>query len=70
MTVEPSWPRTPSGSGKWPAMSQMARPEMNTATMTRFCTTRRPADRDRFTTAGIGEFVANDDGVGRFQVEV
>lgn len=36
MTVEPSWPRTPSGSGRCPARSHVTRAVMMTAAMARF----------------------------------
>ena len=52
MTVEPSWPRTPSGSGRCPARSQATRAVMMTAAMTRFAVTTRRARRDSAMTAG------------------
>lgn len=53
MTVEPSWPATPSGSGRWPARSQTTRPRMKTEAITSFCTTRRRVAPDRATTVGM-----------------
>ena len=43
MTVEPSWPATPNGSGSAPNRSHSTKPVMNTAAITRFAVTTRRA---------------------------
>lgn len=55
MMVEPSWPATPSGSGRWPMRSQAARTTMNVAAMVRLAMTRRRARRAKAMTAGMVE---------------
>ena len=53
MTVEPSWPTTPSGSGRWPARSQATSAAMIAAAMTRFAVMTRRARRDSVMMAGM-----------------
>ena len=52
MTVEPSCPSTPSGSGRYPARSQITRAVMKAAAMARLAMTTRRARRESPMTAG------------------
>ncbi len=76
MTVEPSWPRTPSGSGRRPARFQMTSPMMMVAAVTRLAVTRlavtTPAGPARQRDHGRdgGQVVAHDDDVGGVQSKV
>ena len=71
MTVEPSWPGDAQRQRQVPSRSQMTRPVMKVAAMTRFCDDQAAgAAGERDHGGDGGEFVADDDRVGGLQGEV